>query len=309
MSALRGQNVQGSFTWPYNDGYAHNQTQQYGTGRVTDQTGLDGKRASFRLRSATDNHEDGRVLDSRSHHPTTLNNSFGSKSGSQLLNYDADASQGTSLGIDPSLVDGSYYAKIREFNAAANETNAVESGTRDAGLSRNFDCNDYHAPIGNSPFLLSGADAVAGTASRAASRTALRSFRGTRAGACGRAGHHADRPSPSQSSGTTCDICKHDLNCEDPPTFTGTASSQKSSLKRHIRDEHSDGPKPFYVCLIDKDGSPCGKELGRRDNRRMHVEKIHPKKAKELPPSSRGANPITQALLGLWVPEVSNSAQ
>ena len=286
-----GQNVQGS----YRGGFDYNQVQQHGTESITYQSGLYGKRASLRFRSVIDNQEAGRDVDDQSHHPTTLNTAL------QRLNYRENILPYTSQGIDPSLIGGSYHANIRDFNEAADGTDAAEGGTHNERLPRNFDHTDDHPPTGTSPPILTRSDTVSGTAFHAASSTASCSSRGTRTSAPSRATYRTDQPDPSQTSGTTCDICDRDPNCEKVPTYTGTAESQKTSLNRHKLYEHPNGQIPYFRCSIDVNGSPCGKTLSRIDNRKRHIQTKHPTKNAILLRSSKSE---TKALLDQWVPKL-----
>ena len=290
-----GQNMQGS----YHGGYAYNQAQQHGT-EITYQSAPYRKRASLRYRSVTDNQEAGRDVDNQSHHPTTLNNSLGGGPDLQLLTYPESTLPYTSQGINPSLIDGPCREWIRDFNEAANGTAVAEGGTHNERLPSNFDHTDDHPPTRTSPSILTRSDTVSGTAYHAASSTAPRSRRGTRTSASSRATYRTDQPDPSQTSGTTCDVCERDPNCEIVPKYTGTADSQKTSLNRHKRDNHHNNGMRYFRCSIDMHGSPCGKEVSRSDNRKRHVDTTHPTSAILL----RRSKSETKALLDQWFLDV-----
>ena len=71
--------------------------------------------------------------------------------------------------------------------------------------------------------------------------------------------------SPSQTTVTTCRFCPD-------RSFGGTPQSQRRSYKRHLRSDHSDGPK--ILCPVED----CGKsfQAGRSDNLKRHVKQQHP---------------------------------
>lgn len=236
----------------------------------------------------------------------TMDNNFGRGSDSQLMGNQANPTPNFFSGIDPSLINHSDGEASAQFSADVDETHAGDGGTQNGGLLRNSD--DLDSPIGSSNFMFSRSGTVSGTVSRAASSTAPRSCGHTRTHAHRRAGHRTDQPVSSGSSITTCDICENDPNCARRPAYSGSADSQKSSLRRHKKLEHFDGQHWSYQCSIDKDGSPCGKSISRADNRRKHVEKVHP--TMELPPkdaATRTSNDTTNARLDEWIPKVPQS--
>ena len=295
LGSPTSQNVEES----YDGGYDYNQTQQHGTESITYQFAPYRKRASLQFRSVADNQEAGRDVDNQSHHPTTVNHSLGSGLDSQL-SYCGNPLPYTSRGIDPCLIDESYDENIRDFNEVASGTNVAKGGTHNERLPRNFDHTDDHPPTGIPPFILTKSDTVSGTKSHAASGTAPCSCRGTRTSARSRATYRTDQPDTSQTSATTCDVCERDPNCEIVPTFTGTPDSQKTSLNRHKRYKHPNGPKPYFRCSIDMNGSPCGKTQSRIDLRERHVKTHHPTRGAILEQSSKSE---IRAFLDEWVPK------
>lgn len=225
------------------------------------------------------------------------------------MGYQANSNPDLWSGVDPRLIDASYSTECEPFFADVNETQAGEGETQNEGLPPNFDRIDSHSTIGLPRPMLSGSGNASETASRAVSSTASPPCRRTRARAHRRASHHTVQPVSSESSDTTCDICQNDPNCNGGPSFTGTADSQKSSLRRHKREAHGDDQNSLYQCTIDKDGSPCGKIISRSDNRRRHVETAHPTKAMELPQKevTTRKSSYAKVLLDQWIPNVPQS--
>lgn len=237
---------------------------------------------------------------------------FGPGSDSQLNGNQANRFMN---GIDPSTIYRAYLQDFDDFGADVDETDMGGGNTQNEGPPRNSDDLDSCSPIGLSTSLFSTSDTVSGTISRAASSTAPRSRGRARTHAHGRArtcarsraGHRTGQPVFSESSVTTCSICENDPHREHRPAYGGSADSQRSSLRRHMREEHSDGQNGSYQCSLDKDGSPCGELISRADNRRRHVERIHPTESMELPPrdaATRASNDITNARLDEWIPKV-----
>ena len=109
-----------------------------------------------------------------------------------------------------------------------------------------------------------------------------------------------DPPNPSSIS---CSICDSDSDVECKPVFSGTMKSQKTSLRRHHREKHSDTVNDRYVCLLDnKNGSVCQHIEGRARNRRRHIERHHRMESEALPPTTktRKQNPVAEAMLNEW---------
>ena len=105
------------------------------------------------------------------------------------------------------------------------------------------------------------------------------------------------RPFSSGSSKTTCKTCDDDPHCKSKPVYGGKAKSQKTSLRKHFREKHSDSQNWSYKCLLDKDGSACSAVIDLERGRRKHVETGHP--TMDLPPTDRKrkTNPRTSEML------------
>ncbi|CAD6571099.1 MAG: hypothetical protein ASARMPRED_004201 [Alectoria sarmentosa] len=332
MDGLSRQNVQGSSLESYDpsfDRYGYSQAQQPRTEQSTmyqsialpgldprndfprqyraDITGggsePDGMRESLRVHSATNNHEAGGDVDVQSWNRTTVGNNISSgRQCSDSQEMGNKANPYTAPGIDLSLMDESFYKTYESFCAEVDQTHAGGGDTQNVGFPRNSDDLDSYSPNGPSTPMFFGSHTVLRkTGSCAASNTAPYSRRG--------AGHRPDHPLSSGSSVNTCNICDDDPDCERKPAYYGTSESQKSSLRRHMRQEHSGGQNWSYQCSIDKDGSPCGEFISRADNRRRHVELTHPKESRELPPkdAKRNANDITNAKLDGWISKVPSA--
>ena len=80
--------------------------------------------------------------------------------------------------------------------------------------------------------------------------------------------------------------------------------SNPENLRRHIREKH--GEQFQYICRLAENGSVCRVNVGLARNRRRHVERIHPRKSTELPPTSenRRSNPKTDEMLNEWFREI-----
>lgn len=317
MDGLSRQNVQGSSLESYDpsfDRYSYSQAQQPRTEQSTmyqpialpgldprndfprqyqaDITGEDsepdGMGESLRVHSATNNHEAGGDSDVQPWNRTTVGNNISSgRQCSDSQEMGTKANPYTAPGIDPSLIDGSFHETYGSFCAEVDQTHAGGGDTQNVGFPRNSDDLDSYSPNGPSTPMFFG--------SAPCSRR--------------RAGHRPGHPLSSGSSMKTCTICDDDPDCERKPAYYGTSESQKSSLRRHMREEHSGGQNWSYQCSIDKDGSPCGEFISRADNRRRHVELTHPKESRQLPPKNakRNANDITNALLDGWIPKVPSA--
>ena len=293
---------------------------QYQIGVTGGNSGPDGMRASLRFCSVTENHEADGNLDPQPQVPATMDNNFGPGSESQLMGNQANTSPNPSFGIDPSLINESYYEDCAIFSADADQTDEGGGGggdTQDEGLPRNSEDLESHSPIGSSTSMVSRSDTVSETISRVASGTAPHSRRLAWTHARGRtrirtrarsgAGHRTGQPVSSESSVTTCPTCDNDPDCERRPAYRGSADSQRSSIRRHIREEHSNGHIWSYQCSLDNDGLPCGALISRADNRRRHVENVHPTESEELPlrdAATRNFNDITNARLNEWFSKV-----
>ena len=286
--------------------------------------GPNGTRTSLCFRSVTDYHEAGRDVGFLPWSSATGDINLGLVSDSQLNGNQVNP---YTIGIDRSTIGESYDQIYNAFSADIDETGIDETdGGRGGGgggggenaqngePSRNSDDLDGSALSGLSASMTTSPDTISDTFSHAASRTAphsrgrtQNSARGrARTRARGRAGHRTFQLISSESSVTTCEICENDPHCERRPIYGGSADSQRSSLRRHMHEEHCDG-QSWYQCSIDNDGSVCGKLISRRDNRRRHVENVHPAKSMELPPrdaATRAPNHITSAFLDEWIPKV-----
>lgn len=341
MDGLSRQNIQGSSINPTNAVYGYPQAPQHRNeqsimyqsnasggldswnnflgldqfGVTGENSGPDGMRAPLRFRSVTDDHEAGGNLDPQPRFPTTLENNFGPGSYLPLTGNQANTSPDPSRGIDPSLMNEYYYEDCANFGADVDQTDGGRGDTQDEGVPRNSENLDSHSPIGSSTSMVSRSDTVSETISRVASGTAPRSRGRARTHARGRArnrarsgaGHRTGQPVSSESSVTTCPTCDNDPDCERRPAYRGSADSQRSSIRRHIREEHSDGQIWSYQCSLNNDGSSCGALISRADNRRRHVEEVHPTESEELPPrdaATRNFNDMTNARLNEWFSKV-----
>lgn len=334
MNGLSRQNVQGSSIEPYHlsfEGYDYNQAQQHRTEQsimhepphldplnvfpdqyqsdvTCENSGPDGMSLSTFFRSATNNYEAGGdvgiQLGNREIRPGRQ------WSDPQEMGNQANPSMNPVLGIDPStrgidpsLIDRSFFKTCKPLWADVDETNAGGDDAQNEEFPRNYDDLDSHSPSGPSTSTFSRSDTVSRkTVSRAASSTAPLS----RGSARPRAGH----PFSSGSSVMTCNICDDDPDCERKPAYHGSTESQKSSLRRHKHKKHSGGQNWFYQCDLYKDGSACGELIGRADNRRRHVETSHPTEYLELPPkdaTTRNPNDVTNSMLNRWFPKAPQS--
>ena len=261
-------------------------------------------RVSLLFRSATNNYEAGGDVDIQLLDRATVDNGPGRQwSDLQEMGNQADPSTIPMLGIDPSLMDRSFFKTCEPLWADVDETDAGGGDTQNERLPRNSDDLDSHSPTSPSTSMLSRSDTISRKlVSRSTSSIAPRSR--------GRASHRAGQPFSSGSSGTTCNICDDDPDCERKPAYHGTTESQKSSLRRHTHKKHSGGQDWSYQCSLNKDGSPCGEFINIAQNRRRHVESVHPTESRELPPkdaAKRNPNDTTNAMLDGWFSKVPKS--
>ena len=227
-----------------------------------------------------------------------LGNQF---SDSKEIRNQANPSTVFMSGSDPSVIDTSFSEKCVPCNRVADETERNGSDAQNELLPRNPDDLDSHFPISPPTSTSSRSDTVpTKTLSRVESDTIPRSYRRVR------------RSYSSVSSETTCKKCDDDPDCKHKPVFGGSIESQKTSLGRHMREEHSGRQDWSYQCLLDNDGSACAKTIKLARNRRKHTEAVHPAESKELPPtdkSTRTANARTNALLDSWYAKVPRKSK
>ena len=311
MDGLSFQGIEGSSMSPTNVAYGYPQAPQHrneqnimyqsnasgrldswnifpGQGQVGvtgESSGPDGRRASLRFRSVTDNHEADGNLDPHHQFLAPIGNNFGPGSDLPRTANHENTSPNPSSGIDPSLMTRSCFEDCANFGAEIDQIDGGGGGgdTQDEGLLRNPEDLDIHSPIGSSASMFSRSDTVSPTSTAPLS------------------GHRTGQPVSSESSVTTCPTCDNDPDCVRRPVYHGTSASQKKSMRRHNSREHSDLPTWSYQCSLDKNGSPCRAIISdRADNRRRHVERVHPTEAEELPQrdvKKRNPNSITNARL------------
>lgn len=244
----------------YDEGYGHRQAPQHRTEQII----LYQPNALFGLDSSNNfpgQYQTGVTGGMRASLSASRDTDFGPGSDSQLNGNQANRFMN---GIDPSTIYRSYLQDFDDFGADVDETDMGGGNRQNEGPPRNTDDLDSCSPIGLSTSVFSTSDTVLGTVSRAASSTAPRSRGRARTHAHGRArtrarsraGHRTGQPVSFESSVTTCSICENDPHREHRPAYGGSADSQRSSLRRHMREEHSDGRNGSYECSLDKDGSP-----------------------------------------------------
>lgn len=330
MDELGGQSFQGSFLDPDNtsfEGYGYSQTRQsrteqsamnqvdalrgidewrstpnfpfqYRNGLTYERFGPDGMRLPLPFDLAANDHGARGDLENQNCISANMGNDIdpGSQWPHEIGNQ-AHTSAIPISGIDLSLVDGRFYEDCESFSADATKTNP---GGGDAPNER-LPCNPYdlvdHFSNGPPNSTCSRSDPVSRkTLSRATSNTTRRYH--------GRARH----PFSSGPSETRCTKCDDDPDREHKPAFQGDIRSQKTSLKRHMREEHSGSQVWSYQCLLDKrDGSACMTVIKEPRGRRKHVETLHPTESGELPPTDadkRRPNNKTDAMLGEWFAKV-----
>ena len=269
----------------------------YQNGLRYDEFGPDGIRLPLLFNLATNNHGAPGDLENQNCSSANMGNDIDPGSQWPYTHEIGNQAQIPMPGIDPFLVDRRCYEACESFVADANKTNP---GGRDAPNER-LACSpsDLVDHLSNGPptSTFSRSDPVS---RKSLSRTASNITRRYH----GRARH----PISSEPTETRCTKCDDDPDREHKPAFHGGTRSQKTSLNRHMREEHSGSQRWSYQCLLDKrDGSACMTVIKESRGRRKHVETLHPTKSGELPPTAadkRRPNNETDAMLGKWFDKV-----
>ncbi|MCJ1451123.1 hypothetical protein MMC28_001458 [Mycoblastus sanguinarius] len=312
MGSLSRQDVQASLIEPYNTSFeehGYSQAQKRRTEQsIAYQTNalrsLDSWRnfsVPYRTDIPYENIADGDI-DNQNCDLATVDSNNGpssQSSDSQEIGNLANPSTIYMSGIHPSLTDESFLEKCGAFLADVDGTDLGGSDAENEPLLRNTDDLDDHSPNGPLTSTPSRFDTVSTkTHSRVASNTTPRFHR------------RARRPVSSRSSKTTCKKCDDDPECEHKPVFVGSTESQKTSLGRHMRDEHSGSQDWSYQCLLDKDGSACMRDIKLARGRRKHVESLHLTQSRLLPPKDdkRNPNAETNAMLEKWFTKIPRTS-
>ena len=180
------------------------------------------------------------------------------------------------FGIDPSLLDKSFSGAYRSFEEDVDETNIGAIVSQNERFVHNSGEADAHSPSGPATSMAPTYHAESrGIPSPTASNTAPSLYHGA---------HSQLGPESSD-----CEICGEDF-------------SSRENRRRHMREQHDADKNICYKCLLNKDGVACQTVVKEVRYRRKHVESVHQRESRELPPvdANRRPNNETNKMLDKW---------
>lgn len=248
----------------------------------------DSMRFSLNCRSATDKREAFSDTANQNWNPAPIENNPVRQSqwkNSQEIDNPVDPSTRFTSGIAPSLLNRSFSGAYEPFVKDVDKTKTGAFVSQNERFPRDLDDFDVHSPSSLSTFKTPRYDPESkNVLSPTASDTTPRLY------------HDAHSQLAPESS-KRCKLCDDNPGCERRPVFRSS-----TNLRRHMREHHSGSQRIDYKCLLNKDGSACETVVKKARYRRSHVESVHQRESRELPPidAKKRPNNETDKMLDKW---------